>query len=89
MGGGRGGQTRVEDMDLIGLAIIFAIATKHVEKATSFNGVTSVSPPLPGAPVTRRLTQTHLLLSDPFPPHFTPESAGKRKGLFCKEEEER
>lgn len=82
------GQTSVEDMDLIGLAIIFAIATKHVEKAASFNGVTSVSPPLPG-PVTR-LTQTHLLLllSDPFPPHFFSFRLGVRESAGKNEKEE-
>ena len=67
--------TSVEDMDLIGLAIVRAVATENVEKGTSFNGVTSVSPPLTGPG-----RRTHLL-SDPFPPH-SPEKVRENERVF-------
>lgn len=67
-------------MDLIGLAIVCAVATENIEKGTSFNGVTSVSPPLPGPG-----RRTHLL-SDPFPPH---SPGGGRESSFLLDEKVR
>lgn len=84
--------TCIEDMDVIGLAVIFAISPKDVEKPPSFDGIACMAPPLAGpqnpSNPTRRFppfcslpwspTQQHFL-----PPHFRPKQdkrEGEKKG---------
>lgn len=40
--------TSIEDMNLVGLTVIFAISTENVEKFSPSNGVAGVAPPLAG-----------------------------------------
>lgn len=61
--------TSVEDINLVGLMVIFIITTKDVEMSTAINGVACMTPPLPW-PFTffsyHRVLHLNFLLPDHF-----------------------
>lgn len=62
-------RTSVEDMNLVGLTVIFAVTTKYIDKSATFDGVAGVTPPLPW-PSTTLCCCAYRLHLNLFPPHF-------------------
>jgi len=56
--------TSVEDVNLVGLTVKFAVTTEEIKKSAISNRVTRVAPPLPWS-----FSSCNLYL---FPPHFPP-----------------